>query len=203
MLVKVAALNPVNYEYKNKIGFLLPEGIQHGFVAQELEKVFPELVQSVTKPLYDENGRPFGEEEFKSVNYIGLISVLTKSIQELNTKVDYLEEQLARNEESRLGVTQQSASRDNRQLEDSDYILMQNYPNPFESQSVISYKLTEYDNNASIMIFDMSGGFLKEYRLNNKEGEIIIRADDFSSGIYLYSLISSNKEIITRRMIIK
>ena len=90
-----------------------------------------------------------------------------------------------------------------KELESSAYSLEQNYPNPFDGQSVIAYKLPETEENASIMVFDMTGNLKKEYRLTEKEGKIIINASDFKNGIYLYSLISSNKEIITKRMIIK
>jgi hypothetical protein len=46
-----------------------------GVMAQELEKIYPELVTE------DENG-------YKAVNYIELIPVLIKSIQELDSKVN-------------------------------------------------------------------------------------------------------------------
>ena len=50
---------------------------QIGFIAQEVEKVYPQLVE--------------GEEGNKSVNVVGLVSVLTKTVQELTQKVEELE----------------------------------------------------------------------------------------------------------------
>ncbi len=50
-----------------------------GFIAQELEEIFPELVK------YDE------ESDLKSVDYIGLIPVLVEAIKELTEKVELLE----------------------------------------------------------------------------------------------------------------
>ena len=47
---------------------------QIGFIAQEVEKVYPQLVE--------------GEEGNKSVNVVGLVSVLTKTVQELSEKVE-------------------------------------------------------------------------------------------------------------------
>lgn len=52
-----------------------------GVVAQELEKVFPQLV---------------GGFETKSVNYNGIIAVLIESIKELNQKVEDLTEEVSR-----------------------------------------------------------------------------------------------------------
>src|SRR5699024_8980948 len=52
-----------------------------GFVAQDIEKVLPNLV------ITDKNG-------YKLVNYIGIIPVLTKAVQQLSTKVDKLEKEV-------------------------------------------------------------------------------------------------------------
>jgi hypothetical protein len=50
-----------------------------GVVAQEVEQVFPELV-SVYEP----------EEEYKSVNYDGLTSVLIEAVKELKAEIETL-----------------------------------------------------------------------------------------------------------------
>jgi len=58
---------------------------QIGFVAQELEQVFPSLVDNV--PDFDENNELTGEVT-KGVKLTVLIPILVKAIQELNAKVD-------------------------------------------------------------------------------------------------------------------
>ena len=52
-----------------------------GFIAHELQEVYPFLV----------NGTKDGEQ-LQSVNYIGLIGILTKEIQEIKERVKILEE---------------------------------------------------------------------------------------------------------------
>jgi hypothetical protein len=52
-----------------------------GFIAHELQEVYPFLV----------NGTKDGEQ-FQSVNYIGLIGILTKEIQEIKERIKILEE---------------------------------------------------------------------------------------------------------------
>lgn len=89
----IQQLNPVSYllktdEYKD---FHFPSGPQYGFVAQELEKVFPRLVEDGTHP--GEN-KSDPEIKFKSVNYIGLIPVLTKAIQEQQQVINDLKSRL-------------------------------------------------------------------------------------------------------------
>ncbi|MEO7313528.1 MAG: tail fiber domain-containing protein [Chitinophagaceae bacterium] len=52
-------------------------GKQMGLIAQEVEKVFPELVST------DQDG-------YKSINYIGLIPVMLESIKEQQKQIDEL-----------------------------------------------------------------------------------------------------------------
>jgi len=49
----------------------------------------------------------------------------------------------------------------------------------------------------------MTGKLLKEFKLREKSGQIEINSKDFEPGIYLYSLVSNNNEIITKKMIVK
>lgn len=68
----VALLNPVSFEYKEN------NKLSYGLVAQELEKVLPELVSE-------------REDGFKAVSYIPLISILITAVKELDARVQELE----------------------------------------------------------------------------------------------------------------
>ncbi len=64
------------------------KGTQHfGFIAQELEQVFPNLVKSGTN-IYD--GLSPYEPSYKMVNYLELIPVLLLKIQDLQKQLDEL-----------------------------------------------------------------------------------------------------------------
>jgi hypothetical protein len=95
----IARLQPRSYEYRQDMGLGLPEGQQFGFVAQDLAQ----LVKNVQAPVVQESAtssaraadgslaEPPAEPDYttiKSVNYIGLIPILTQAIQELEAKVD-------------------------------------------------------------------------------------------------------------------
>ena len=54
-----------------------PTTLQYGFIAQELEKVLPELVND-------------GDDGYKTVNYIGVIPVLTQAMQEQQAEIEQL-----------------------------------------------------------------------------------------------------------------
>ena len=68
-LEMLLALRGVTYDWDRAkwAGKNFPEGRQTGFIAQEMEKIFPELVST------DANG-------YKSVNYIGVIPVLVEAV---------------------------------------------------------------------------------------------------------------------------
>ncbi|MEM1988895.1 MAG: tail fiber domain-containing protein, partial [Candidatus Woesearchaeota archaeon] len=76
-------LKPVSFEWKKdeypEKNF--PDGKRFGLIAQEVEKVLPEIVN------YDENN------DEKSLNYVELIPWLIKAVQELNNKNKILEEE--------------------------------------------------------------------------------------------------------------
>jgi Chaperone of endosialidase len=72
----------------------LPRERQYGVIAQDVEKVLPELVSEVTLPAVEENERP---ATVKSVNYDAFIAILIAGMQEqqreiaaLRTRVDEL-----------------------------------------------------------------------------------------------------------------
>ena len=62
-------LNPVSYYFKPDSFFNFPDELQYGFIAQELKTVMPNLVKVSEKGIH-------------SVNYTGVIPMLTKAIQE-------------------------------------------------------------------------------------------------------------------------
>jgi hypothetical protein len=75
----VMQLDPVSYHWKNQDATdeqTTPRN-QLGLIAQEVEEIIPELVNT-------------NEEGIKSVNYIGLIPVLIKSIQDLKKETEEL-----------------------------------------------------------------------------------------------------------------
>jgi len=74
---KLSELNPVNYDMRGDAfpskGF--NDKKQWGFIAQEVEKIMPELIHA------DKDG-------YRSMNYTGIIPLLTKAVQEQQTEMD-------------------------------------------------------------------------------------------------------------------
>jgi len=82
-LDKILALRPVNFEWKAdeypQLGFT--NGIQVGFIAQDVEKVIPELVTT------DDKG-------YKGMSYEKLTPVLTGAVQEQQSQIEGLKSQV-------------------------------------------------------------------------------------------------------------
>ncbi|MBC8756625.1 tail fiber domain-containing protein [Kordia sp. YSTF-M3] len=197
VLDKLAQLDAVTYTFKENDQLNLPSEVQHGFLAQNIEQVFPELVTTINKPILDKENNEVDSYEYKAVNYVGLISVLTSSIQELNEEVTSLRNELEE-------IKGEGISKDGNKgtIDEVGFSMEQNIPNPFNNQATISYTLPS-NTKANIAIFDMSGKFIREYDLPNQKGELVINSSDIGQGMFIYSLVSGGKIMETRKMIVK
>ncbi len=84
-LDKIMALKPRLFDWKEGKGKDIKN--DRGFIAQEFEEVFPDLIDEYKQELEE------GEEPYKSVR-ADLIPVLVKAIQELKTEIDSLKNQI-------------------------------------------------------------------------------------------------------------
>ena len=65
---------------------------QYGFIAQELEEILPELVLKSSEPV--RRGEAEEREEFMAVNYVALIPILVKSMQEQQAQIRKQQQQI-------------------------------------------------------------------------------------------------------------
>lgn len=90
----IKQLKPKTYYFDttNVYGLNFSSKRQYGFLAQELEQIFPELITTSTKPAdVDTLGNIIHPAvTFKAVSYLELIALLTKGIQEQQLKIDSL-----------------------------------------------------------------------------------------------------------------
>ena len=218
-------LQPKNYEFRNDGNFAkmnLPAGNHYGLIAQEVEKVLPDLVKEThfdlghagmgeqTKPLLPDSkghfeppvqaqARPEEKKEvidFKAVNYTEMIPLLIKAVQELSKQNTQLKEEVEKLKNgNHAGLNNEVILTDGR--------LSQNTPNPFKGNTTISYNLPEKFSNAQIIVNDKSGKALKQISVSGTgKGSLKIDAAALSSGTYSYSLVVDGKIIGTRQLII-
>ena len=174
-----------------------------GFIAQDLQKIYPDLVYK------DKNG-------ILSVDYISIIPILVEAfkqqqvfisaqsikIKELDNRLSKLETPATKGGLKSANITTDPLSTQNT-TSTANAFLYQNIPNPFSISTEISYYLPDGVQNASILIFDMQGSLLKTYILSGTgKGSITINSSQLKPGMYLYTLIADDKEIDTKRMIL-
>lgn len=155
----------------------------HVVSVEDLKKVFPELV-------YEKEDGNYG------INYIEMIPLLLKSINELNYRIVELEKT---GEEMRSRSSYKSAVQGNLL---SAAKLFQNTPNPFNESTKISFILPENTTNAYIGIFDMTGKMLKKIAISPEETSVSINGWELGEGMFLYTLMVDGRDIDTKRMLI-
>lgn len=86
------------------------------------------------------------------------------------------------------------------------YELKQNFPNPFNPSTKISYQIIKNNSNVRLTVFDITGKQVAEL-VNEKQNagyyEIAFEAGDLSSGIYFYKLITENFTETKKMVLIK
>jgi hypothetical protein len=154
--------------------------------AEQLEKVFPELV-------YEQ------EDGSKSINYMEMIPLLVQTINELQGRLATLEND--KTPKSRIvNETSNVSSPVNTPAVVAK--LAQNTPNPFTERTTIRFTLPEDVQNAYIYIFDMTGKMQKQLPVDASMQSITINGYELSAGMYIYSLVVNGKEMDTKRMIL-
>lgn len=96
---KVMALNPSTYEYKTDefSSMNLSKGNHFGFTAQGVQKIFPELVTEKTiDNASAENRKDTSTTTYLSINYIEIIPILTKAIQEQQVMIKDLQAEVVK-----------------------------------------------------------------------------------------------------------
>jgi hypothetical protein len=79
-LATVMQLNPVHYVKKESLSSTTYTLEENGFIAQEIQKILPYLVQEGTD-----------KDKLLSLNYVSLIPLLTKAIQEQQAQIEELQ----------------------------------------------------------------------------------------------------------------
>ncbi|MEO1652196.1 MAG: tail fiber domain-containing protein, partial [Bacteroidota bacterium] len=171
------AFNQEAFEEKD-----LPEGRSLGLIAQEVQKVYPELVRE-------------DAEGYLSVNYDGLIPVL---IEALKAQKEYFEARI-----SKLEARDQQEETADEVAPNRLAQLYQNTPNPFDQDTKISFFLPESTQKAQLFIYDLQGKQIKKVTIQDRgEASVDFQARALEAGMYFYSLMADGEEVAMKRMMI-
>jgi hypothetical protein len=212
---KLMQLKPSTYTFKTEEfkAMNLPKGNQMGLIAQDLEKVLPELVTNMPEmEIKDKQGNVTTIPEFKSVQYIQLIPLLIGGLQEqqkmiveqknVNNKLQQQIDELKALVQSLAGSSNKTTAISTTVSDKNTVVLNQNVPNPFAESTIISYNIPDGFQKAQIIFSSIDGKVIKAHDIREKgRGSLNVFANDLSQGIYTYSLIVDSKMIDTKRMV--
>lgn len=198
----IKLLNPVTYNYDIEANpsVVLPSQIQYGFISQEVEKIIPDFTKTTIHPAkLDENGKEiYPAKEILGLNYNGFIAILTKGIQEQQAQIEDLKNRLSFAENQLSNSTRI----DQINSDNNGFAIDQNIPNPFSHETVINYSLPQKINNASLIVYDLSGKQLISFPLDLNGKSISINSDKLAAGIYIYSVMADGKIMDSKRMVV-
>ncbi|MEM6318524.1 MAG: tail fiber domain-containing protein [Bacteroidota bacterium] len=207
-LAKFMRLRPVTYRYNKDRS--INQDLHTGFIAQEMQQLFPTVVAD-EKVRYDkEEGRVKREKaEVLSINYQELIPITIKVVQEqqaiiaAQTKtIEDLEKRL-RLLEKRVLVSNSDISLPKEKINPPKAFLQQNQPNPFTNQTTIAYQIPESTKTARLQITNLQGQVQRVYPIDQfGAGQLTIELPNGQQGQYYYSLVLDGEIVATRGMVV-
>lgn len=156
-----------------------------GFLAQDVEKVLPELVKT------DEDG-------VKSIDYIGFIPLLVESINEMRLTIQEQQNEIEMLQ-SLLSVETKSTLRST----------STDTPNVVEGAKLynragtsVSYTLPSTFNDAYLQVFDISGKLIKKITLTVANDIVEINPAEIGYGTFVYALyVNGQKADVLKKFV--
>ena len=149
-----------------------------GFLAQDVQKILPELVQE-------------NQDGSLSIDYIGFIPLIVESIKEMQQTILNQQEQI----EALQTLLSLETKTQLRSTTSTENVNVLGFGLKNEKGSLISYNLPEKFTTATLQIFDISGRILKEVELLENKGVIDIKGSEIGYGTFIYVLVVDGKKI--------
>jgi hypothetical protein len=77
------------------------------------------------------------------------------------------------------------------------------YPNPTSRQAQIDYVVKNPNAVVKISINSFIGNPVAQYQLDPLQKNLVINVSDFNPGVYFYTLFVDNKNIVTKKLVVK
>ena len=84
-----------------------------------------------------------------------------------------------------------------------DLVLSDVYPNPSVRMAQFDYNFKNKAVKAKITINSFIGNPIADYELDPERSTLAINVSDFNPGIYFYTLFLDNKNIVTKKLVVK
>ncbi|MBS6574801.1 tail fiber domain-containing protein [Parabacteroides goldsteinii] len=157
-----------------------------GFLAQDVQKVLPELVQT------DDKG-------VMSIDYIGFIPLIVESIKEMqltiqnqNEQIENLQRLLSGDPESKLRSS--STSNSTNMIEGAKLYNREG--------ASVSYSLPFAFTTANIQVYDITGRMIKDFNLDKTNNALNISPSEIGYGTFVYALfVDGRKADILKKIV--
>lgn len=167
--------NTINEDF-NAVYITEPK-YHYGFLANQIQQVLPNLVEEV-------------DSITLAVNYVELIPIMVKALQEQQVLIEFLQSQI------------KQISNSNTNSNNIKGKLYPNEPNPFNSQTKIPYDIYVDFTKAEILIFDFWAKKRMSFNLNDSFGEVFVNRGSLESGTYHYVLVLDDSVVDSKIMLV-
>jgi hypothetical protein len=197
----ILKLRPVsfdyNIDYSNVVNEKLKSKLQEddknriGFIAQEVQKLLPQSVKEKDS------------DSTLCIQLTDFIPLLIKGMQEQTAQIDSLKSMIDEINAAGKGKLKSATITGTDNMLNSNAILYQNTPNPFNNETKIGCYIPENSGASVLYIYTMNGTQLQQNSITGKGKQTItINGSSLEPGMYLYALVVDGKEVDTKRMIL-
>jgi hypothetical protein len=184
------------YEYNGKAG-LPTNRLYVGVIAQEMQKIAPYTIGEFT--YQDSTGN---EEKYLDYDANALIYMLVNAVKELQG-VTQEQSNLITGLRSQLSEVNKIVGKGVADEGVAAARLLQNYPNPYNTSTIIEYYIPDEVISAAIKIYDVSGQEVYNAELTRRgKGEIEVFSQTFSAGVYVYHLLVDGNRVDNKKMLL-
>lgn len=168
---------------------------EYGFMAQNLQDVFPEAVVS------DTSG-------YLSVKYTRMVPVLVEAIKEQQNIIDSLHNRLDELEKSLKAMPEAGNGAKGGQgyevpRHETGIAVYQNNPNPTDGTTTISGYIPSEINSAALYVYDIQGNTrYKTTVMDRGYFSVTLKSGELKPGIYFYTIHGDNQVSETKQMVI-
>jgi hypothetical protein len=171
----------------------------YGFLAQDLQKVYPDLVYTT------------GGDSILGIDYIGLIPIIIDQLQKMKKEMTYKDSRIDSLEKKLNNCCSLSSLKSAKTDVEIEYLggqsdvpmLEQNAPNPFSITTTVNFYIPQSAKTVAIYIYDLQGTQKKSFIISSRgKSSIVINGAELLPGMYLYTLVVDGNEINTLKMVL-
>jgi hypothetical protein len=197
-----------SYSFFLKNDTTQPKRKEYGFLAQDVEKIIPEMVDT--------------SMGIKLINYNEFIPFIIEAIKEQQMQIDSLQLVIFEQEKNFSEITKEFVGLFSQFYENGRFkrvkniksdtcinnidgraMLFDNAPNPFDKDTKIKFYIPDNSQSSRLILHDLQGVEISVFTIHDTGlSYITINGSELKPGMYLYSLIVDNRIIDTKRMLL-